>query len=884
MKLFLIDGFSLLYRLFFGYQHGPAVTAAGEQRSAVRGFMHTIEEIKKKEKPTHLAVALDPQGPTFRHQAFAQYKAQREKMPEELRASLPMLREMLDQAGIPVYVVDGFEADDIIGSLAQQAEASGFEVFMLTSDKDYAQLITDSVYMYRPRTGGGYEVLDKAKALEKFGVQEIEQIVDLLALMGDKADNIPGCPGIGEKTAVRLLAQFGSVEGLLAHTSSVKGVLRYRIQQNADEIRFSRTLVRIRRDVPLTFDPQATLLPPTLSSLGDLFSSSPLPDLFSSSPSPPPASPPPLPSPPLPSASPSASASASPCATGPAMAATAEAQQELGVLLQQQPYFAIFLYPENEDLKNNILAPPPTALLFTLASQESYLVPLPLLKPLQGDSSEIVAALTNPEIEKAGHDLKAVILCLRQEGIRMRGPLFDSLIAHYLLYPQVPHNLTYIVHSCLKPPKGKSVDKQYPHLREYLLKRLEAEESGALFREVEMPLVYVLAEMEFTGVRLDKETLNQSSLSLGTSLRTLEEEIYGMAGKAFNINSTRQIASLLKDDFKIPFTAKTKTGQYSTGEAVLDQLREHHPVIGKILEYRQVKKLLSTYVEALPRLVRPDTGKIHTSFHQAVVSTGRLSSSNPNLQNIPVRNELGREIRKAFRADDEGCVFFSADYSQIELRILAHLSRDMILVDSFHNGEDIHSATACKIFRVSETEVTAEMRRKAKSANFGIIYGISPFGLSRALNISREESKSLIDNYFASYPEVRKFLDQNLELARKKGYIETLLHRRTAVSNLDSANRAVRAAAERFVTNAPIQGSAAEVIKLAMIAIARRFEEEGLKARMIMQVHDELNFNVPMKELESVREIVIEEMESAYALEVPLKVDFGYGDNWLAAH
>jgi DNA polymerase-1 len=587
---------------------------------------------------------------------------------------------------------------------------------------------------------------------------------------------------------------------------------------------------------------------------------------------------------------------------------TPETQAELATLLSAQERFSLFVLSQSEDPWQST----PFGIAFSLREQEAWFVPLP---EEHDEAAAVLARFASPlqdkRIEKVGHDIKFAILLLRRMGIRIEGPLFDILIAHHLLHPERPHGKTYLVSTYLKytpirlnelgglSGKARPTFSQisFQDLADYtaenadLLLRLRRffantfdKDSAHVFAEVEMPLVYVLADMEFGGVTLDTAALGESSLSLNSSLSLLQKDIFDMAGVSFNLNSSRQIALLLQDHFHMDVSAKTKTGLVSTGEAVLDQLRDRHPVIGKILEYRQVKKLLSTYVEALPRLVHPDTGKIHTSFNQAVVSTGRLSSTNPNLQNIPVRNELGREIRKAFTADDADCVFFSADYSQIELRILAHLSRDYTLVEAFHNKEDIHATTAAKIFRIPVDQVTPDMRRKAKSANFGIIYGISPFGLSRALGISREESSSLITNYFASYPDVRKYLDQSLEAARKNGYVETILHRRTAVPNLSSANRAVRAAAERFVTNAPIQGSAADLIKLAMIAIYRRFEKKGLRARMIMQVHDELNFNVPRKELPAVRKIVVEEMENALPLEVPLTVDSGDGPNWLCAH
>ncbi|MDR3129496.1 MAG: DNA polymerase I [Tannerellaceae bacterium] len=897
MKLFLIDGFSLIYRAYFAFIHSPRITSGGLNTSAVFGFLNILEEVLRKYNPTHIGVALDPPGPTFRHEAYASYKAQRNKTPEDIIGSVPILKKLLQAYRIPTFETPGFEADDVIGTLALQAAQEGFEVFMVTSDKDYTQLLRPHIYLCRPQSGGDYEILDAPKTLEKFGLSSAEQFIDLLALMGDASDNIPGCPGIGEKTASRLLQQFGSVEELLSQTHLVKGVLRYRIQQNADEIRFSRILATIRTDVPIQFEAEICRYQPANEKrLRELFSElefhtflnrldknkggasqATLPffapvQVVSS-----------------PAATSRLPTEAVPTQNSYRTAESRQMQEELSELLTRQDRFAIAFHGEDEKSRLDR----PRGVAFAFDEQEAWFV------PLEGNAEEVTqtlkifsSPLANPRIEKIGHDLKGHICYFRQQGICLQGLLFDTLIAHYLLHPELTHSKTYLFNTCLKyslaPLQDISADTAESaglllRLRQHLSGCFD-KDTAHVFHDIEMPLVYVLADMEYTGVTLNIETLHQSSLSLNSSLTSLQEEIFQMAGTSFNINSSRQIATLLEDHFHIHVAAKTKTGQVSTGEAVLDQLRDRHPVIGKILEYRQVKKLLSTYVEALPRLLRPETGKIHASFHQAVVSTGRLSSSNPNLQNIPVRNELGREIRKAFTADNGECVFFSADYSQIELRILAHLSRDLTLVESFHNGEDIHAATASKIFRVAVEEVTPEMRRKAKSANFGIIYGISPFGLSRALNISREESSKLITNYFASYPDVRKYLEQSLEQARKNGYVETILHRRTQVSNLNSANRAVRAAAERFVTNAPIQGSAADLIKLAMIAISRRFKEKGLQARMIMQVHDELNFNVPVKELDTVRAIVIYEMENAFPLEIPLVVDSGYGVNWLEAH
>jgi DNA polymerase-1 len=874
-RILLIDGHSVLYRSYFGMLNNPRITSKGENVSAVFGFLNTLEDVLKRYKPTHAAVAFDPGGPTFRHATYSEYKAERDKIPEDILKALPLVRQLLDLYRIGVYQVEGFEADDVIGTLRDKAVETGFEVYIVTPDKDYVQLVGQGVCLCKPQGGGEYEELDEQKVKEKYGLETPAQFIEMLAMVGDVADNIPGCPGIGEKTASRLLDQFGTVEGVISHVKEVKGVLRYKIQQNAEAIRFSRMLATIKRDVPLVFKEEDCKLGEKdeaalrefyeqlefrthLKKLGggiqgDLFEEEKKKSVMGR---------------------PSVESYRQPEVE---VLWDSESWQRLDGALKKEKCVSLSLEKEG--------------LGMAVDGGCGWYVPF---GKEEGDKGERLRQFTqvfeNEEIEKTGYNLKKVIKELRKVGIELKGLLYDTMIAHWLMHPELPHTQVYLYSTLLKyngesdgaPAWGGESAALMMRLREKLA--IEPEEMRKVFERIEMPLVYVLAEMEEAGVKVDGKALKHSSKLLSHSLGSLEESIYIQCEKRFNINSPRQLAELLEEHFGLKVGMKTKTGKVSTGEAALEGLRDAHPVIGQILEYKHERKLLNTYMEVLPQMINPGTGKIHTTYHQATVSTGRLSSSDPNLQNIPVRHDVGKEIRKAFTADDEGCVFFSADYSQIELRILAHLSRDILLLSAFHSGEDVHASTASKIYKVPVEEVTVEMRRKAKIANFGIIYGISAFGLSRSLHISREESTALIEGYFATYPEVSKYIERTLDAARKDGYVETIMGRRTRVTNLLSSNRAVRAAAERFVTNAPIQGSAADVIKIAMIRICQRFKEEGMRARMIMQVHDELNFNVPKEELETVRAIVVKEMEGAYDLEVPLVVDWGYGANWLEAH
>lgn len=922
MKLFLIDAYALIYRSYYAFIKNPRINSKGVNTSAVFGFINTLEDVLKREQPTHIAVAFDPKGPTFRHEAFEQYKAQREETPEVIRQSVPVIKEVIQAYHIPILEVPYYEADDVIGTVANQAAANGFEVYMMTPDKDYGQLVADHIYMYRPKFGGDYEVLGVSEVLEKYQLQSTEQVIDLLGLMGDTADNIPGCPGVGEKTAQKLLAEFGSIENLLANTDKLKGAQKKKVEENVEQIRFSKFLATIKTDVPITFDAElCKRVAPDEDRLVELYtelefktfinrlkgessvaSSSKEPkaavqyDLFATEP--------------VVESEVSSLADITTMPHSYYLADTAEKQIALCEQLLQEKSFAF-------DTETDGLDPLTAGLVgmsFAIREQEAWYVPVPANREEATDIVlRLAPALQHPEIEKVGQNIKFDILALRKYGVRVKGPLFDTMLAHYLLNPELRHGMDYLAETYLKyktvpiedliGPKGKKQAsmrtvpieqiKEYAaedadvtlRLKHYFAPLLKQEGLESLFFEMEMPLIYVLAEMEATGVKLDTNALKQSSEVLSQQLSTLEDSIYDLAGQSFNINSTKQVGEILFDKLKLDEKAKkTKTGGYSTSEEVLEKIRGKHPIVDKLLEYRGIKKLLSTYIDALPALIHPETGKIHTSFNQAVTATGRLSSTNPNLQNIPVRDELGREIRKAFIADDDDCIFFSADYSQIELRLMAHLSNDPHMVEAFCSGADIHAATAAKIYGIPVEEVTSDMRRKAKTANFGIIYGISVFGLAERLSIPRAESKELIDGYFQTYPRIKEYMEESIRVAKEKGYVETLFKRKRFLPDINSHNAIVRGYAERNAINAPIQGSAADIIKLAMIRIHQRFEAEHLKSRMILQVHDELNFNVRKEEFDRVKEIVLDCMEHVLQLRVPLIADCGEGKNWLEAH
>ena len=928
MKLFLIDAYALIYRSYYAFLKNPRINSKGMNTSAIFGFINSLEDVLKRENPTHIAVAFDPKGPTFRHEAYELYKAQREETPEVIRQSVPIIKDIIEAYNIPILEVPRFEADDVIGTVSKQAEKEGFEVYMMTPDKDYGQLVSEHIFMYRPKFGGDYEVMGVKEVLNKYSLTSVDQVIDLLGLMGDSSDNIPGCPGVGEKTAQKLLEEYGSIENLLENTDKLKGALQKRVTENAEQIRFSKFLATIKTDVPIQFDaakcvrekPNETRLTEIYTELefrtfinkmtGEEKKSAPAPqkvvakgpvqgnlfDLFATE------------EPSVPKYSTLANLK-----TILHVYKTVDTEEEmakLGRFLADQDFFAF-------DTETDGIDPLTAGLVgmsFAVKENEAWYVPVPADKE---EATKVVAhfspALQNRKSQKIGQNIKFDMIVLRKYGVRVAGPLFDTMIAHYLLNPELRHGMDYLAETYLKykpvpisqliGPKGKNQlcmrDVPLAQIAEYAaedadvtlkLKNFfapELKKAGieSLFFDIEMPLIYVLVEMEVTGVKLDTVALKQSSEELTAALNNLEKEIYELAGVKFNINSSKQVGEVLFEHLKIEEKAKkTKTGSYSTSEDILEKMRSKHPVVGKLLEYRGLKKLLSTYIDALPELINPETGKVHTSFNQTVTATGRLSSTNPNLQNIPIRDELGREIRKAFIPDNEDCTFFSADYSQIELRIMAHLSQDEHMIEAFRSGADIHSATAAKIYGIPVEEVTGDMRRKAKTANFGIIYGISIFGLAERLNIPRAESKELIEGYFKSYPGIRDYMDESIRIAKEKGYVETIFKRKRYLPDINSHNAIVRGYAERNTINAPIQGSAADIIKVAMVRIYNRFEEEGLKSKMILQVHDELNFNVCQDEQEKVRQIVLEEMENAIQLQVPLIADCGEGKNWLEAH
>lgn len=930
-KLFLLDAYALIYRAYYAFIKNPRINSKGFNTSAILGFVNTLEEVLKKENPTHIGVAFDPPGPTFRHEAFEQYKAQREETPEAIRLSVPIIKDIIKAYRIPILEVAGYEADDVIGTLATEAGNQGITTYMMTPDKDYGQLVTDHVFMYRPKYGDKeFEVMGVEQVKAKFDIQSPAQVIDMLGLMGDSSDNIPGCPGVGEKTAQKLIAEFGSIENLLEHTDQLKGALKTKVETNREMIIFSKFLATIKVDVPIRLDMNSLVREQadedTLRKIFEELEFRTLMErIFKKESSP-----------------------ASPIAgtlfnqeNGPVQGnlfeeftpdhTNEEKKSNLESLNSLRHDYQLI---DTEEKRNEIIKKLLTSeilaldtettgtdpmdaelvgMSFSITENQAFYVPVPAERE---EAIKIVRefepVFKNEKSLKVGQNIKYDMLVLQNYGIEVRGKLFDTMVAHYVLQPELRHNMDYLAEIYLHyqtihieeliGPKGKgqknmrdlSPQEVYLYacedadvtlkLKNILEQELKKNDAEKLFYEIEMPLVPVLVNIESNGVRLDTEALKQSSEHFTTRLQSIEKEIYTLAEGEFNITSPKQVGEILFDKLKIVEKAKkTKTGQYVTSEEVLESLRNKHDIIGKILEYRGLKKLLSTYIDALPQLINPKTGRIHTSFNQTVTATGRLSSSNPNLQNIPIRDEDGKEIRKAFIPDD-GCSFFSADYSQIELRIMAHLSEDKNMIDAFLSGYDIHAATAAKIYKVDIKEVTADMRRKAKTANFGIIYGISVFGLAERMNVDRKEAKELIDGYFETYPQVKSYMDKSIQVAREHGYVETIFHRKRFLPDINSRNAVVRGYAERNAINAPIQGSAADIIKVAMARIYERFKAEGLKAKMILQVHDELNFSVPAKEKEIVEQVVIEEMEKAYRMHVPLKADCGWGTNWLEAH
>ena len=919
-KLFLLDAYALIYRSYYAFIKNPRINSKGQNTSAIIGFCNTLNEVLQKEQPSHIGVAFDPHGPTFRSEAFPAYKAQRDATPEDIHAAVPIIKDILRAYRIPVLQVDGYEADDVIGTLAKKADSIGVKCYMLTPDKDYGQLVTEHANIYRPRHGGGYEVMGPKEVCEKYGITTPLQVIDLLALMGDSADNFPGCPGVGETTAAKLIADFGSVEQLLARTDELKGALQKKVVEHVDDIKMSYFLATIKTDVPIELNmDELKLVEPDNEKLRQLFTElefKQLADKILKKPQ-----------------------KASIPANGQ-LDLFAEFPADGSLFTENTSFESLktvthdYKLVENEEemqkirdyfLTNEILSLDTdttstssidaelVGLSFAVKEFEAFYVPIPAEREKALQIVNIFKTVyENPKILKVGQNLKYDLEVLRNYNIQLQGPMWDTMIAHYLIQPELRHNMDYMAEIYLNyktihideliGPKGKNQrsmrDLSPTLVYEYacedaditlrLKNKLEPElkkfECEKLFYDIEMPLMPVLAEMEMNGVCLDTESLKETSTILTNRIIELEHRIYELAGQQFNIASPKQVGEILFDKLKIVEKAKkTKTGQYVTSEEVLQQLRNKHEIVADILEHRGLKKLIGTYIDALPKLINPRTGHIHTSFNQTVTATGRLSSSDPNLQNIPIRGEEGKEIRKAF-VPEPGCLFFSADYSQIELRVMAHLSNDSQMIEVFREGKDLHAATAANIYKKPIEEVTRDERTKSKRANFGIIYGITVFGLAERLDISREEAKQLIDGYFATFPDVHDYMEQAKQTARQQGYVTTLFGRRRYLPDINSANATVRGFAERNAINAPIQGTAADIIKVAMIRIHQRFKAEGIRSKMILQVHDELNFSVYPEEKGRVEAIVLEEMQHAFPLNVPLVADSGFGNNWLEAH
>ena len=919
-KLFLLDAYALIYRSYYAFIKNPRINSKGLNTSAIMGFLNTLNEVLTKEKPTHIGVAFDPHGPTFRREAFPEYKAQREETPEDIRKAVPIIKDLLKAYRIPILQADGYEADDVIGTLAEKAGSIGVETYMLTPDKDYGQLVRDNVFIYRPRHGGGYETMGPKEVCEKYGIPSPMAVIDLLALMGDSADNFPGCPGVGEKTAVKLIDEFGSIEQLLARSSEIKGKLREKVEEHVDDIKMSYFLATIKTDVPIELDMESLkLVEPNEDELGKLLlelemksfadrvlkkSQKPQKvvnqqlDLFAEFAAD--------------GAETNENSSFETLKTTPHNYKLVENQEDLKNLCD---YFLTnkILSLDTETTSTSAIDAELVGLSFAVKEFEAFYVPVPANRE---EALQIVnifkPVYESDEILKVGQNLKYDLEVLRNYGIELKGKMWDTMIAHYLIQPELHHNMDYMAEIYLNyqtihideliGPKGKnqkSMRSLLPsqvyeyaaedaditlRLKNKLEPELKKAECEDLFYNIEMPLMPVLAEMEMNGVCLDTASLAETSKQFTNRMNEIEARIYELAGEQFNIASPKQVGEILFDKLKIVEKAKkTKTGQYVTSEEVLQQLRNKHEIVADILEHRGLKKLIGTYIDALPKLINPKTGHIHTSFNQTITATGRLSSSDPNLQNIPIRGEDGKEIRKAF-IPEPGCLFFSADYSQIELRVMAHLSQDAEMIKVFSEGKDLHAATAANIYKKPIEEVTRDERTKSKRANFGIIYGITVFGLAERLDIPRDEAKMLIDGYFETFPQVHDYMEKSKEVAREKGYVTTLFGRRRYLPDINSHNATVRGFAERNAINAPIQGTAADIIKVAMIHIYNRFKAEGIRSKMILQVHDELNFSVFPEEKEKVESIVLEEMQNALNLSVPLVADSGFGQNWLEAH
>ncbi len=918
-KLFLIDAYALIYRSYYAFIKNPRRNSKGLNTSAIMGFCNTLNEVLTKEKPTHIGVAFD-HGKTFRHDAFPEYKAQREETPEDIKLSVPLIKQVLEAMHIPILQVENFEADDIIGTIATRFGADGIDTFMLTPDKDYGQLIGPNIFMYRPRHGGGYETLGEQEIAAKYGIDTPAQVIDLLALMGDTADNFPGCPGVGEKTAAKLINEFGSIDNMLEHTYEIKGKLREKVENAIEDIKMSRFLATIRTDVPIQLDlDELKVEQPDETKLRALFEelefktlinkflnkseTSPKKDnnqldLFAEN-----------------------ATNESDEPKNAKFESIKTTQYEYKLIDNEEELHHIcdffltkdFVSIDTETTSTDAISAELVGLSFSVEENKAFYVAIP------ADHEEAVKIVQifkplyeSDKIMKIGQNIKYDYEVLSRYGVTLQGKMFDTMLAHYLIQPELHHNMDYMAQTLLGyqtihieellGPKGKKqknmrdlspaeiyeyaaedadITLRLKNVLEPRLKELGVED---LFWNIEMPLVRVLADMELTGVCLDTNALQDTSKIFTERMKQYEQEIYKEAGEEFNISSPKQVGDILFGKMQImDKPKKTKTGQYVTSEEVLQSLEGKHPIVRNILNYRGMKKLLSTYIDALPKLINPQTGHIHTSFNQALTATGRLSSSDPNLQNIPVRTDDGKEIRKCF-IPEEGCLFFSADYSQIELRIMAHLSEDENMMEAFREGHDIHRATAAKIWHEEIDKVTDAQRKKAKQANFGIIYGITTYGLAQRMDITNTEAKELIQDYFRTFPKVQAYMEQAKEEARVKGYAETLFHRRRYLADINSHTATVRGFAERNAINAPIQGTEADIIKVAMVRIWERFKKEGISSKMILQVHDELNFSVYPEEREIVERIVIEEMQNAYPLNVPLTADAGWGKNWLEAH
>ena len=920
-KLFLLDAYALIYRAYYALIRNPRINSKGMNTSAIMGFVNTLNEVLTKENPTHIAVAFDPSGPTFRHEAYAEYKAQREECPEDIKNAVPIIKKILNAWNIKTLEVSGYEADDVIGTVALIAGKNGITTYMLTPDKDYGQLVRDNVYMYRPKFGNaGYDVMGVEEVKQKYELSTPLQVIDLLGLMGDASDNIPGCPGVGEKTAIKLIKEFGSIDNLVANTEQLKGAMKKKVEENKEKILFSKFLATIKTDVPMELNlDDLKIQEPNEEELRKIFEelefktlidrvlkktqktqkkADPQLDLFAEFATKDEES--------------SENSSYTSLKDTPHEYKLIDNENEIRNLFDFLMTFEIVSL-DTETTSTNAIEAELVGMSFSVEENKAFYVPVSANREEALRIVNIFKPLyENEKILKVGQNIKYDLEVLANYGVTLKGKMFDTMIAHYVLQPELYHNMDYLAEIYLKyktihieeliGPKGKGQKNMrdlnpqdvYEYaaedaditlkLKNILEKELEKAGVEHLFYDIEMPLMPVLASMEMNGVCLDTVSLKETSEVLTNRLKVIENKIYELSGETFNIASPKQVGEILFDKLKIVEKAKkTKTGQYVTNEEVLQGLKHKHEIVGNILEHRGLKKLLGTYVDALPSLINKRTGRIHTSFNQTIASTGRLSSSDPNLQNIPVRGEEGKEIRKAF-IPEPGCLFFSADYSQIELRVMAHLSNDENMIEAFREGYDIHAATAAKIYKEDMNEVSRDQRTKAKRANFGIIYGITIFGLAERLDISRDEAKQLIDGYFETYPKVKEYMETAKETARKNGYVETLFKRRRYLADINSRNATVRGFAERNAINAPIQGTAADIIKVAMINIYNRFNNEGIRSKMILQVHDELNFSVYPDEKEKVEKIVLEEMQGAFSMKVPLVADCGWGKNWLEAH